>query len=253
MSWIILLTFNKTQILLAGALSLVLVAGLTSPAFAEGNGMRAVPDVAFYSDGPVGSADAVTPGFPDWYEFKHTDIGLDSEGCGIECVPSTEGNSVYAPDGPWTFECPAGGCWLKVTDAFLNGDEFEIFDNLSSIGNTTAVDENPIFCGTLDNLVWIFVDPDVCFSDPEASSGMFNLGQGSHSITIQPTKTVIEAGAAFFKIEIHQTPVAGELLSLDSSTLVIAGLTASAVWMVPAIAGIAGAGVYLVKLRANRE
>ena len=48
-------------------------------------------------------------------------------------------------------------------------------------------------------------------------------------------------------------PVAGELLSLDSSALVIAGLTGSAAWMIPTIAGIAGAGIYLVKLRTNRD
>jgi len=48
-------------------------------------------------------------------------------------------------------------------------------------------------------------------------------------------------------------PVAGELLSLDSSALVIAGLTGSAVWMIPTIAGIAGAGMYLIKFRTNRD
>jgi len=45
-------------------------------------------------------------------------------------------------------------------------------------------------------------------------------------------------------------PVAGELLSIDSSALVIGGLASSAVWMIPTFAGIAGAGIYLVKLRA---
>ncbi len=43
--------------------------------------------------------------------------------------------------------------------------------------------------------------------------------------------------------------VAGELLPLDSSALMIAGLTSMTVWMVPAIAGLAGVGVYLVKFR----
>jgi len=43
--------------------------------------------------------------------------------------------------------------------------------------------------------------------------------------------------------------VAGELLSLDTSALVIAGLTSMTVWMVPAVAGLAGVGVYLVKFR----
>ena len=49
------------------------------------------------------------------------------------------------------------------------------------------------------------------------------------------------------------TPVAGELISLDSTALVIAGLSSSAVWIIPAVAGIAGTGLYLVKLRTNRD
>jgi hypothetical protein len=47
-------------------------------------------------------------------------------------------------------------------------------------------------------------------------------------------------------------PVAGELSSINSSALVIAGLS-SAVWMIPMFAGIAGAGIYLIKFRANRD
>ncbi len=43
--------------------------------------------------------------------------------------------------------------------------------------------------------------------------------------------------------------VAGELLPLDSTALLIGGLTSVSVWMVPTIAGLAGAGVYLVKFR----
>jgi len=50
-----------------------------------------------------------------------------------------------------------------------------------------------------------------------------------------------------------KVPVSGKLLSLDSSALVIGGLASSAVWMVPAVAGIAGAGIYLVKFRAGRD
>jgi len=47
------------------------------------------------------------------------------------------------------------------------------------------------------------------------------------------------------------TQVAGELLPIDSSALMIAGLTSMTVWMVPAIAGLAGVGVYLVKFRKH--
>jgi len=45
--------------------------------------------------------------------------------------------------------------------------------------------------------------------------------------------------------------VAGELLPIDSSALMIAGLTSMSVFMIPAVAGLAGAGVYLVKFRKH--
>jgi len=45
------------------------------------------------------------------------------------------------------------------------------------------------------------------------------------------------------------TPVAGELLPLDSTALLLAGIQSMTVWMVPTVLGLAGAGVYLVKFR----
>ena len=43
--------------------------------------------------------------------------------------------------------------------------------------------------------------------------------------------------------------VAGELLPIMSSALVIAGVSTIAIWMIPTVLGLAGAGVYLVKFR----
>ena len=48
-----------------------------------------------------------------------------------------------------------------------------------------------------------------------------------------------------------ETPVAGQLLPIDSSALLIGGLSSMSVFMIPAVAGLAGAGVYLVKFRAR--
>jgi len=47
--------------------------------------------------------------------------------------------------------------------------------------------------------------------------------------------------------------VAGKLLPLDSTALFLAGIQSMSVWMIPAVAGLAGAGVYLVKYRARRD
>jgi len=49
------------------------------------------------------------------------------------------------------------------------------------------------------------------------------------------------------------TPVAGELLPLDSTALFLAGIQSMTVWMIPTVLGLAGVGVYLVKFRANRD
>ena len=49
--------------------------------------------------------------------------------------------------------------------------------------------------------------------------------------------------------ECQPTPVAGELLPIMSSALVIAGVSTIAIWMIPTVLGLAGVGVYLVKFR----
>jgi len=58
-------------------------------------------------------------------------------------------------------------------------------------------------------------------------------------------------GELAFELTTTLQQVAGELLSLDTSALMIAGLTSMSVWMVPAVAGLAGVGVYLVKFRKH--
>ena len=49
------------------------------------------------------------------------------------------------------------------------------------------------------------------------------------------------------------TVVGGELLPIDNTVLLLAGMQSMTVWMVPTVLGLAGAGVYLVKFRANKE
>ncbi len=54
-------------------------------------------------------------------------------------------------------------------------------------------------------------------------------------------------------VETSSLTVAGEIIPIDSSALMIAGLTSMSVWMIPTVLGLAGVGVYLVKYRANRD
>jgi len=47
--------------------------------------------------------------------------------------------------------------------------------------------------------------------------------------------------------------IGGELLSIDSTALVLAGLQSSAIWMLPILAGAAGAGAFYIKTRMNKD
>ena len=48
-----------------------------------------------------------------------------------------------------------------------------------------------------------------------------------------------------------EEPVGGEILSINTSALLIAGFASSGIWMIPAFGAIAGTGVALYKLRRN--
>jgi len=50
-----------------------------------------------------------------------------------------------------------------------------------------------------------------------------------------------------------QPPVGGEFLPIENTALLLVGLQSSAIWMLPVLAGAAGAGVYYIKTRMNKE
>ena len=129
------MNFDYKQKLLVGTLALALATGLASPAFADENGVViSASDVnSSLADRPVTATAAISPN-GDWFEFAFDDVGVNSSGCfdadplGPVCGASSGTPTAFAPSPAWTFDCPSG-CMLTVTDAFQNGDEFEIFDN----------------------------------------------------------------------------------------------------------------------------
>ena len=50
-----------------------------------------------------------------------------------------------------------------------------------------------------------------------------------------------------------EVPVGGELLPLDSTALLLAGLQSSTIWMIPVLAGAAGVGAFYIRTRMNRD
>jgi hypothetical protein len=124
-----------------------------------------------------------------WQEFSFFGVEVPATECTVGmCQPSSAGNSVFAPAPPWTFVAGRTGVKLTVTDAFLIGDRFEVFDSGVSLGQTSSV---PVGgdCGS---------DPVPCLAS--ASSATFPLGAGSHSITITAIASPFGGGAAYFRI-----------------------------------------------------
>jgi hypothetical protein len=74
------------------------------------------------------------------------------------------------------------------------------------------------------------------------------------SVTLSSGESFLDADFCLAQLpDVNPLPVAGELLPLDSTALLIGGLSSMSVFMIPAVAGIAGAAVYLVKHRDNKK
>ena len=142
---------------------------------------------------------------------------------------------------------------------------FAPYDNIlnecsGSNGNFPA-DCDPGALNTVDDVCEVFVGAtcadgstpvnDICTATTGAT-----CADGSTPVNDICTTTVsaicLDGSIPVLAWCIPPTIVAGELLPTESTTLVIAGLS-SMIWMVPAVAGIAGAGIYLVKTRTNKD
>ncbi|HEY0522128.1 MAG TPA: PEP-CTERM sorting domain-containing protein, partial [Stellaceae bacterium] len=74
-------------------------------------------------------------------------------------------------DQDFTFSGPAT---LKVTDAFLSGDQFAVYDHGVLLGNTSVPGSVGDQAGA---------DYDTAYADPRWSHGAFTFGAGAHDIT----------------------------------------------------------------------
>ncbi len=117
--------------------------------------------------------------FNTFLQFATDGVG-PATGCnpadpaGADCLPSSGTVTGLLDAPPWTFTAPQLGATLIVTDVFLVGEQFEVFDFGASLGLTSAP-LVPSDCGD---------DPVVCLSNPYISSRAFSLAAGAHEITI---------------------------------------------------------------------
>jgi hypothetical protein len=103
------------------------------------------------------------------------------------------GPGVFNMEGSLTFTS-AQATKLTVTDAFVDGDRFQVFDNGTSLGLTSLPANDGFNIGQ---------DQDKALADPRFSSGVFSLAPGAHAIMI---KTVAIAtgdgsGGGFLRVD----------------------------------------------------
>jgi hypothetical protein len=153
-------------------------------------------------------ADTLLPN--QWYEFSFTTAGIQALGCypadqsptALNCLPSAGNNAIFAPTPTWEFVVAANSATLIVTDAFLYGDSFDVYDGGVKIFSTPTVAYTGTGCMS---------NPVVCLADPNSSHASFVLGSGLQPITITPNE-IGDAGAAYFElVETIPTPEPPEL------------------------------------------
>jgi hypothetical protein len=148
------------------------------------------------------SATAITPD-GTWLRFLF-DGGGPAIACAGQCVPTTNPAAPEAPAPPWTFSGPAT---VTVLDLFVSIDTFELFDNLVSLGISSApIDDGE--CGG---------DIGCALADPSYSRLVVGLGPGTHSLTIRNVAGAAGGGSAVFQVaSTASVPEPSALLLLGS-------------------------------------
>ena len=84
---------------------------------------------------------------------------------------------VFNFEGPFTFTIAAGQqALLKVTDGYIDGDQFDVYNYASLLFETSVPANNGDYIGG---------DFDAAYVDPEFSHGAILLGAGAYSITME--------------------------------------------------------------------
>jgi len=213
------LTFNNTQKLLAGVLALVLVVGMTSPAFADptGDEISILVECDLFNDNAV-VADYFVVGPGSELITSCVQVGTI-----IVDVGEDQGTAFiwYTFDGPFITYEP-----LRIT-----------------VGDIDWLDE-------AENKIPGSIDDVICEVDG-INFQIINIDFSSNQVAVEFEATDLSPIIMAHCELVVSHPVAGELLPLDSTALFLAGIQSMTVWMIPTVLGLAGAGVYLVKFRKH--
>lgn len=132
---------------------------------------------------------------------------------------SWTGTNTSQVESAFTFTSAASVA-VKVTDAYVPGDRFQLFDNGKLIGTTSQLNGG--------SATWTD-NPDTAFASGKFSSGIFALGAGTHSLVLEniQSPTGYPGGSAFFRVDAGGNGGGGSVSSVDTpepGTLALVGL-----------------------------
>ena len=257
--------------LLAGTLALVLVAGFGTPAFADEDGVLVNEE--------INPSNLAVPLFADDDEIFNNGEPMNTVVFFADTfVPADDFNvtedTILTDMHFWTQE---SGPWDGTLEYFIFLDESGDPGELIASGNGTNVEKEdtgfdgfsgdrfvywfdfedpiPLEAG---EIYWVGLHLDSDFDPPGSvidweGTCAFCGGNAANSMggTFDNWNHPLESELAFI-LTGHPPIVAGELLPIDSTALFLAGLSANAVWMIPTVLGLAGAGV-IIRAKLHRD
>jgi hypothetical protein len=138
--------------------------------------------------------------FNQWYTFGFGAVDTYAVGG----VGFALGSASVAAGSPAWLISSSTGIRFSLTDGFLAGDRFSLFNFGALIGTTSAPGTDlTVSCGNVE------VN---CLMHAEISSGIFDLAPGDYSLTIRVDASPHGGGAGFFYAE--QVNVVPEPISL---------------------------------------
>ena len=138
---------------------------------------------------------------------------------GTSCALVDGTNFVDLGASPWTLSL-TDATEMRITDAFMKGDTFAVFDNGTQILETPGVE-------VTYSVMQGAVDPEFCYYEPGFSRGSVILAPGDHSLTINVLYSPHNAGVAFFRLNSVSVPEPLSLILLGLGLLALSAFRRS--------------------------
>jgi len=184
---------------------------------------------------------------------------------------STSSNSVIGNSNYGLSGVDDNGSWNSDRNGYVGTNDgsdtvimrFDFNDGaICAVGgfvNYARGDGDPFVMKALDNGNAVLESFDVTNDAPIITPGTVNDGEFRGFVRASNDIASIELSGQFDVLDdlkfarCDTIVVGGEFLPIESTSLVLAGLQTSAIWMLPVLAVAAGAGAYYIKTRMNKD